>query len=80
MDCGHFDLWACGNIKWKIYMHFEFLCVVFGKLDLDLDLDLDFKLINLKSRDFKSIDFGSYFKSKHFKGLKSWVNLSNLNP
>ena len=53
-----------------------FYKVVFGNLDLDLDL----KLIELKLRDFKSIDFRSYFKSKHFKGLKSLVNLSNPNP
>ena len=52
-----------------------FYKVVFGNLDLDLDL----KLIDLKSRDFKFIDFSSYFKSKHFKGLKSLINLSNPN-
>ena len=40
--------------------------VVFENLD---DLDLD----------FKSIDFRSYFKFKHFKGLKSLVDLSNPN-
>ena len=51
-----------------------FYKVVFGNLDLNLDL----KLIDLKSRNFESIDFRSYFKSKHFKGLKSLVNLSNL--
>ena len=46
----------------------------------NLDLDLDFKLINLKCFDLKSIDFRRYFKSKHFKGLKSLVDLSNPNP
>ena len=46
MDCGHFDMWACGIIKWKIYVHFEFFCAAFR--NLNLDLDLDFKLINLK--------------------------------
>ena len=44
------------------------------------NLDLDFKLIDLKCLDFKSIDFKSYFKSKHFKGFKSFVDLSNRNP
>ena len=46
----------------------------------NLDLDLDFKLIDLKSRDFKSIKFESYFKFKDFKGLKFLVDLSNPNP
>ena len=45
----------------------ENLWVVFGNLDLDLDLDLNLRLIDLKLRDFKSIDFRSYFKFKHFK-------------
>ena len=44
---------------------------MFENLD---DLDLDLKLI-----DLKSIDFMSYFKSKHFKDLKSLMNLSNTN-
>ena len=52
--------------------------VVFG--NLDLDLDLDFKLIDLKCLDFPFIDFRSYVKFKHFKGLKSLVDLSNPNP
>ena len=46
----------------------------------NLDLDLNFKLIDLKSRDFKSIKFESYFKFKDFKGLKFLVDLSNPNP
>ena len=46
----------------------------------NLDLNLNFKLIDLKLRDFKSIDFSSYFKSKHLEGLKFLMDLSNLNP
>ena len=53
---------------------------MFGNLDLDLDLDMNFKLIDLKCLDFKFIDFRSYLKSKHFKGLKSLMDLSNSNP
>ena len=47
------------------------ITVLFGTLDLDLN----FKLI-----DFKSINFRSYFKSKHFEDFKSLVNLSDRNP
>ena len=51
--------------------------VAFG--NFNLDLDLNFKLIDLKSKNFKFIDFRSYFKSMYFKSLKSLVDLLNPN-
>ena len=51
-----------------------FLKVVFG------NLDLIFKLIDLKCLDLKFIDLKSYFRSMHFKHLKSLTDLLNPNP
>ena len=65
-------------MQFLLYLNsFKFLKVkvAFG----NLDLNLDFKLIDLKSRDSKSIDFRSYYKFKHFRYLNFLVNLSNSN-
>ena len=51
--------------------------VAFG--NFNLDLDLNFKLIDLKSKNFKFNDVRSYFKSMYFKSLKSFVDFLNPN-
>ena len=67
-------------MQFLLYLNsFKFLKVKVAFGNLDLNLNLDFKLIDLKSRDSKSIDFRSYFKFKHFRYLNFLVNLSNSN-
>ena len=67
-------------MQFLLYLNsFKFLKVKVAFGNLDLNLDLDFKLIDLKSRDSKSIDFRSYFKFKHFRYLNFLVDLSNSN-
>ena len=53
-------------MQFLLYLNsFKFFKVKVAFGNLDLNSDSGFKLIYLKSRDSKSIDFRSYFKSKH---------------